>query len=414
MIRKIGACLILSISLVCLLAPPQVRAQLVLGQYEEEAPFRTWNTFPPALASSVGRGGTCFTLASDNSASLTNPALLLLLPRWTVIVNGSVDYASFFKYSLVNTGVLGSDGNLSQSLYALDYSGVSLHLGRWAFALTVSINELYNRPTAVAAYSYEETVLYSLSLTQQGVLRNFNLSAAHGFNDWLSAGLGINFSPGNLEREMVEQWAQTGISITDQKTRDLKEFYLNGGLLINLKDRVRLAVVFRTPSSRQSKNHSLLEYAAPAGPTDIQIEASSEDTVHQPLILGLGASCKLLPNLWAALDLSYYNWSRYSVDYFGENLERDFTDVLKVGAGIELQSSFQIFGQRLDAPLRLGLVYDPQPMRAPRSSYASFTIGGGIAWRNFRLDVGVLVGREFGSGNDLAARKISASLAFQL
>jgi len=414
MIRKTGAYLIVWISAVFFLQPPQARAQLILGQYEEEAPFGTWNTFAPARASSIGRGGTCFTLAADSSASLSNPALLLLLPRLTVMVNGSADYASFFKYSLVNTGVLGSNGNLSQTLYALDYSGISLHLGKWAYALTVSINELYNRPSAYAAYSAQETVLYSLSLTQTGILRSFNLSAAHSFNDWLSAGLGINFSVGDLERKMVEQWTQTGISITDRKTRDLKEFNLNGGLLVNLEDRVRLAAVFRAPCSRQSKNHSFLEYVAPAGPTDIQIEASSVDKVRQPLVLGLGASYKLLPNLWAALDLSYYNWSRYSVDYFGEDLERDFRDVLKVGAGLELQSFFRIFGQRIDFPVRLGLVYDPQPMRNPRSSYASFTVGGGIAWQNFKLDFGALVGREYGSGNNLAAGKFSMSLTFQL
>ncbi len=414
MLRKTVACLIVWIFPFCISWPPQARAQLVLGQYEEEAPFRTWNTFAPASASSIGRGGTCFTLASDSSASLSNPALLLLLPRWTATVNGSLHYASFFKYSLVNTGVLGSDGNLSLSLYALDYSGVSLHLGKWAFAVTVGINELYNRPSALADYSYGGTVLYSLSLTQEGVLRNLNLSAAHSFNDWLSAGLGINFSLGDLEREMVEQWTQTGISITDRKTRDLKEFYLNGGLLVNLGDRIRLAAVFRTPSPRQSKNSSFLEYSAPAGNTDIRIEASSEDKVKQPLVLGLGASCKILTNLKAALDLSYYGWSRYSVGYFGETLERNFRDVLKAGGGMEFQSTFNVFGQRFDFPVRLGFVYDPQPMKDLRSSYASITFGGGVAWRNFRLDFGALAGWESGSGNDLAARKVSVSLTFQL
>jgi hypothetical protein len=412
--RKICACLIVWILLGCISWPPQARAQLVLGQYEEEAPFRSWNTFAPATASSMGRGEICFTLASDSSASLSNPALLLLLPRWTATVNGSLSYASFFKYSLVNTGVLGSDGNLSQSIYALDYSGASLHLGRWAFGLTVGINELYNRPSALADYSSGESVLYSLKLTQEGILRNLNLSAARSLTDWLSTGLGINFLLGDLKREMVEQWTQTGISITDRKTRNLKEFYLNGGLLVNLADRVRLAVVFRTPSQRQSKNRSFLEYSAPAGNTDIRIEASSEDKVKQPLVLGLGASCRILTNLMAALDLSYYGWSRYSVDYFGEALERNFRDVLKVGAGLEFQSSFRIFGQQADFPARLGFVYDPQPMEDLRSSYASVTFGGGVAWQNLKLDFGALVGRESGSGNGLAARKVSVSLTLQL
>jgi len=394
--------------------PLLARAQLVIGQYEEEAPFRTWNSFGPATASSLGRGGTCFAYGSDSSASLSNPALLLLLPKWTATVNGSLHYASFYKYSLVNTGVLRSDGNTALSLYALDFLGASLHLGKWAFALTFGTNEFYDRPPAHAESSDGGTVFYSVGMTQEGILRNLNLSAASSINNWLSAGLGINISMGNLKREVVEQWTTAGISINDRKTRDLQELYLNGGLLMNLADRVRLAAIFRTPYSRTSKNQSFLEYSAAAGKTDIRIEASSEDKVKQPLILGLGASCKILANLNAALDISYYNWSRYNINYFGEALERNFRDVLKIGAGIEFQSSFNLFGRRADSPIRLGLVYDPQPMRDPLSSYLSFTFGSGISWQNFRLDVGALIGRESGSGNSLEARKISMSLSVQL
>jgi long-subunit fatty acid transport protein len=394
--------------------PPLARAQLVIGQYEEEAPFRTWNSFGPATASSLGRGGTCFAYASDSSASLSNPALLLLLPKWTATVNGSLHYASFYKYSLVNTGVLRSDGNTALSLYALDFLGASLHLGKWAFALTFGTNEFYDRPPAHAESSDGGTVFYSVGMTQEGILRNLNLSAASSINNWLSAGLGINVSMGNLRRGVVEQWTTADISITDRKTRDFQELYLNGGLLMNLADRVRLAAIFRTPYSRTSKNQSFLEYSAAVGKTDIRIEASSEDKVKQPLILGLGASYKILANLNAALDISYYNWSRYNINYFGETLERNFRDVLKIGAGMEFQSSFNLFGRRADSPIRLGLVYDPQPMKDPRSSYLSFTFGSGISWQNFGLDIGALIGRESGSGNSLEARKISVSLSVQL
>ena len=394
--------------------PPIARAQLVIGQYEEEAPFRTWNSFGPATASSLGRGGTCFAYASESSASLSNPALLLLLPKWTATVNGSLHYASFFKYSLVNTGVLGSEGNTALSLYALDFLGASLHMGKWAFALTFGINEFYDRPSAQAESSYGGAVFYSVGTTQEGILRNLNLSAARSISDWLSAGLGINISMGNLRRDVVEQWTTPDISITDRKTRDFQELYLNGGLLMNLADGFRLAAIFRTPYSRTSKNQSFLEYSASAGKTDIRMEASSEDKVKQPLILGLGLSYKILASLDAALDISYYRWSHYAIDYFGETLERNFRDVVKLGAGIEYRSSFKLFGQPMDFPVRLGFVYDPQPMKDPRSSYLSVAFGSGISWQNFELDIGALIGRESGSGNSLEARKISVSLSVQL
>jgi hypothetical protein len=95
-------------------------------------------------------------------------------------------------------------------------------------------------------------------------------------------------------------------------------------------------------------------------------------------------------------------------------LERNFRDVVKLGAGMELQSSFKLFGRHADSPVRLGLVYDPQPMKDPRSSYLSLTFGSGISWQNLKLDIGALIGRESGSGNSLEARKISVSLSVQL
>lgn len=414
MTNKLAAFTVVLIGLVFALFPSPARPQLVMGQYEEEAPFGTWNTFARATASSLGRGGTCFTLVSGCSASLSNPALLLLLPRWTATINGSLDYASLYRYSLVNTGVLSSDANVSHTLYALDFSGLSLHLGKWAFALTIGAREFYNRPTAQSEYSYGGTVYYSIGMTQEGILRTLSLSAARRINNWLSVGLGINLSEGNLKRELAEAWPVSGISITDRKTRDFREFYLNGGLLVNLADRVRLAAVFRTPSSRISNNSSHLEYSAAAGMTDIVLDASSEDQAKQPLVLGFGAAFKIVPHLDLALDISYCNWSRYSIDYFGEAQERNFQDIVKASAGMEYLSSFRLFGQRVDSPLRVGLVYDPQPMKDPRSAYLAFTFGAGIAWQNLQLDFGVLIGRESGSGNDLEARKASISLTLQL
>jgi len=414
MAGRFGILIVLLFGLSCVLFPPPAWPQLAIGQYEEEAPLGTWNIFETATAASLGRGGTCFSLASDCSAALTNPALLLLLPKWTAMVNGSLTYASLFKYSLVNTGVLGSDGNLALTLYSLDFSGLSLHLGKWAFAITIGARELYNRPPAQSEYSYGGITYYSIDLTQKGMLRTLNLSAARRINDWLSAGLGINLSAGDLKREMIEEWPTSGISITDRKTGDIREFYLNGGLLANLADRVRIAAVFRTPSSRKLKNSSLLEYSAGAGKTEIAIEASAEDNVKQPLILGLGASARILPHLDVALDISYYGWSHYAFNYFGEAQQRNFRDVMKAATGMEWLSSFKLFGQRIDIPIRLGLAYDPQPMKEPRSSYLAFTFGGGLSWQNLHLDFGVLIGRESGSGNDLATRKLLVSLAFEL
>ena len=72
-------------------------AQLVVGQYEDEAPLRTWNTFGIPSAPSVGLGGTQFARAFDSSVALVNPALLMSLPRYSVTLTGAWTWASMFK-----------------------------------------------------------------------------------------------------------------------------------------------------------------------------------------------------------------------------------------------------------------------------------------------------------------------------
>ena len=42
------------------------------------------------------------------------------------------------------------------------------------------------------------------------------------------------------------------------------------------------------------------------------------------------------------------------------------------------------------------------------------TVGTGLAGKHVRLDLGALIGREWGSGDGLVARKISISIGFQL
>ena len=85
--RALSYCLLVLAILIAL--PVASPAQLVIGQYEDEAPLRTWNSFGLALASSLGRGETMFALADDCSAALSNPALLADLPRLTLSFNGS-------------------------------------------------------------------------------------------------------------------------------------------------------------------------------------------------------------------------------------------------------------------------------------------------------------------------------------
>jgi len=402
------------IILVATLLPASSWAQLNLGQYEDEAPFRTWNTFGIPTAPSLGMGEARFALAHDPSAALTNPALLTSLHSSSITINGSYSTASFNKYSIVNTGVLYTQGNSSIGVYTLDFAGLSATFKGWALGLSVGLLEQYDRPSHKPGYEYQGQIAYTIDLRQDGILRNYNISLARKFFGRLAFGIGINFISGFMEKNIEENYLYEDVIITDFKKNDFKGLYINGGIAVDVTDRLTAAAIFRTPYSKEAKSRSSLRYYIPGGNTDIEINAAATNIYKQPLVLGVGFDYRLSEVFRVASDVSFFNWSSYSVEYYGEDLERTFRNIIKFGGGLEYLSSLNIFGQDVLVPLRVGMSYDPQPMKEPSSHYLYYTIGIGFYWRGLRLDTGTFFGNEKGSGQDLFARRFSVSLSYSL
>lgn len=391
-------------------------AQMTQGQYEDEAPFRTWNTFGITTAPSTALGETKFTLASDCSAALSNPALLSHLHRITLTLSSSSSSASFFKYSIINTGVLFTDENLPLELLGLDFVGISLRVKTWAFALSMALIESYHRPEAEFSTTYTGRPYRSINFDQEGVLKNINFSVARKILKSLSTGIGLNYVYGHFEKNATDIYHLDNITITESLSHEFKGFFLNGGLIWNLADKISIAAVFRTPFVKKSEGDSLKRNESPDTDTDIKIEAAGRSEYKQPFVVGLGVSYKFSPNFKVASDFTFYNWSKYSIIYFGQEdeLERNFKDIIKIGVGAEYLITSRIFGQKINIPLRAGLSNDPQPMKEPDSSYFYYSFGAGLHWEKFYLDGGILFGKEKGSGDSLSGRKAVLSLSLRL
>ena len=76
--------------------------------------------------------------------------------------------------------------------------------------------------------------------------------------------------------------------------------------------------------------------------------------------------------------------------------------------------SFRLFQQDFQVPLRVGMSYDPQPVKEPSTYYMYYTFGVGLYWQRLRLDAGAMFGNEKGSGRDLYGRKIAITLGYFL
>ncbi|MFW6160796.1 MAG: OmpP1/FadL family transporter [Acidobacteriota bacterium] len=395
-----------------LLLVGEVSAQMLMGQYEDEAPLRTWNLFGLTTAPALSLGGSTFAYDSDPSVSLTNPALLSLFPSTAVTLNGSINSASLYSYGPVNTGVVTSTSNPSFKLYAFDFAGLSAPIKGWTIAVSVSYLEHYNRPPVEWEAKYKNVRYYTFKYDQTGFLRNYNFSLSRKIFPWLSAGLGFNFVSGIWQKTLEENWLSSGITIEDNKKQDIAGFYLNGGLSINPHNSLFIGLAFRTPFSKKTQAESLLRYSAPAGDTEIILKAEAENSYYQPLVLGAGLSYLISYELRAVLDISFFNWSSYSVRYFKEDLNRNFKDVILLKGGLEYWNSLNIFGAVVKIPSRIGFCYDPQPMKEPKSYYSNFSLGMGIHLGKFKIDTAVLMGRENGSGKSLSSQYASLTLSY--
>jgi long-subunit fatty acid transport protein len=223
-------------------------------------------------------------------------------------------------------------------------------------------------------------------------------------NKKLSLGLAVNYVFGNNEKSIEEKWFSSNITITDEKKHDFKGFFINGGFNLEMTEKFSLAGIFRTPYIKKSDSQSLLRYFSPGGDTDIRIDAVGNNSYNQPFVVGLGLQYVFSKNFRAAADFNFFDWSSYKIDYFNEELDRNFKNVLKIGTGVEYSMPAKFIRQDIRVFYRLGASYDPQPMKIADSYYLGLTLGTGIQWRRYFLDLGILLAQEFGSGDDLNSR----------
>lgn len=396
-------------ALVFLLGQGIGRAQLVMGQYEDEAPVRTWNTFSIPSAASIGLGGTEFALALDAAAIFSNPALATRLPHLCLTVRGSFATAEFFRYAVVNTGVVSSNENLSLGLWALDSAAVTLRLGGWGLGLGYGLIESYSRPAIdlTAAYSY------SFHFDQSGALRVLNFSLARSIGSRLALGVGLNLLGGSFDKTAEDDFDGGAETIITSLSQKFSGFFVNGGLVFDVTSWLHLAAVARAPYIKKAASHSLISHTVLAG-QDSQIQADSDDDYREPFAAGLGLSCNINPDWTAACDLTYFNWSAYKVTFFGETLRRDFRNVVRISLGTEYAASATLFGWDLRLPVRAGIQFDPQPMKIPQSTYFYYSFGAGVHGRRFFLDLGLTSGRDSGSGRSLKDKVTALSLGITL
>ncbi|MCP2519230.1 hypothetical protein NLC82_03550 [Candidatus Aminicenantes bacterium AC-335-A11] len=397
------------IFLILILIPGILKSQCVIGQYEDEAPFRTWNIFGVYDARSTGMGESLFGLIEE-------PLGLLL--QQNKLFSFSLSFistkAEFFKYSFINTSDIYFPRNLKASYIGMDFAYGLIKFKDWFFGLSFTQPETYFRPAVEVNYSYKGKTYRTIKANFEGYLNSLNFSIGRRIGELITVGIGIHYVYGEITRKIEDDYIYYQVITTDNRSQKISGYYFSLIILANPSSRFKLVVNFRSPYTRYLDSESSLRYYSSRKQIEIRINGNARDEIKIPLTVGSGILYEIEEDLLLSANIIFFNWSNYRVTYFDEERKREFKNTIKIGIGLEYLTHLKIKNYLFSIPIRTGYIYDPQPMKNPNSYYNYVTMGWGIYYKKVGVDFGLMFGKENGSGNSLHASKLICNLNFQL
>jgi len=394
-------------------------SQANLGQYYDEAPLRSWNILAPYAAKNAAMGECIFAFDMEDSLSaMHNPAALRRVKRFAVSFNISVNFIELFRYSVVNTGevipgVLNTNIDNPIGYFALEHFGINFPFKGGSIALNISEQEDYRRPELRQAYSISTGG--SIDAFYKGKLHNANFSFSYPLlKQRLRIGAGFSLLYGKQNNELSLEMEHYLTEVTDmvKDEQKLKGYYLHFGMILNASKDFQMGFALRTPYNKKATSNFYREYSSEY----ITISQSnfSEDSYHQPLIIGGGI--KYQPNLDFTLtaDFSFFRWESYRAERFDTLLPREFRNTLKIGIGAEfiLRARHIKFISKL--PLRIGYIIDPQPGTSPEWNYQYITFGSGFNIKSLSLDIAAQLGKGKADDRSVFNQRVIISFLYDL
>jgi len=392
-----------------LFIPNVLKAQLSPEQYLEESPLGSWNNFGADSAPSLGAGLRQIVLLNSGASLLGNPAALAAGSSGSVLdFSFRFQQARLYKFWMVNTGVLSTTGNLNCLTAGLSYAGFSGRIKGWTLAGAYAQTENYSRPQIDYSLSRDGLLYEQLLLSQTGRQEVYAVGLARSLGRRLSFGLTLAVLNGYLRRNFVEILWVDNVNLKDVRNQKISGRYLVFGLLYQFNEKLALGWSLIPPYTRKFQGTSLSAFYSEE--TQVEIPGAGNDRVRMPLITGLGAFYKISAALDISAEAIYFGWKSYTFNYFGETLERNFKNILRLSSGLSYKSTFRFLRKQWEAPYYAGIMIDPQPMTDVRSTYYYLTFGSGMGNADFLLILSTAIGLEKGSGHNLTNQKVCLSL----
>ncbi|HBI14960.1 MAG TPA: hypothetical protein DDY20_05525 [Desulfobulbaceae bacterium] len=384
-------------------------------------------------ARALGMGGAFIALADDATAASWNPAALIQLEKPEISIvgaffNNSDDYTSSV-HPEIDHSATNDDVNLNYFSATYPFNVLSRNM-------VISLN--YQR-----LYEFNRSLDYNLELTaspsmpgiasseqrsynQEGYVGALGLAYSVAVTQQFSLGITLNLWTDELfwKNGWDERYANHSLTsfgslttventlITDQYS-GFRGINANLGFLWNINKYLTIGGVVKTPFTADV-NHTYSENWTQRDINDGSIYSGhicDTETVEldMPLSYGIGIAARFTDAFSMGLDIYQTQWEEYiltdgqgnqfsPIDSRPKNIS-DISNTTQVRLGAEYL--FINPDKNWVIPLRGGFFYDPEPAQETVRDFYGLSIGSGISFEKFSVDVAYQFrwGPEVGTSN---------------
>jgi long-subunit fatty acid transport protein len=412
---------LLWLAALCAVLPASLAAQdLTFGiRLPDSLNFATSPSPVGSGARAQGKAIAFIGVADDATAASHNPGGLVQLERPEVSIVGSY-FARLERQDVTVPETVVEDQNLDN--FALNYLSIAYPFQLFRRNIVVSVNyqRLFDLQSATDVTSRFTTLdgVQQVHSRQRGALFTISPAIAVQITPTVSVGAAFNIWPdlfGNGYTQDVEVRG-TGLVVSGNRivpftsTGDIREevdfhgFNITAGFLWTINPIFQLGGVFRSAftgkAERQHRSSLTVQLQDGTDPVSTGLDFRETLDFELPMSYGLGLSARLSDALTVSLDVSRTHWSDLEL----EESEQD--DVLLVENGapsgkgqavlrgegddttsVRLGAEYLWIRSRLVIPFRGGLFYDPEPGDGGTDHFFGFSVGSGVAWKQFIFDL---------------------------
>jgi long-subunit fatty acid transport protein len=367
-------------------------------------------------ARAAGMGGAFIAVADDATAASWNPAGLIHLEKPEI----SMVYSYSTRGQSYNSS---THPELTGTTHEIDIHDINYASLAYPFVLfdrnmvaTVNYQRLYDMNKKI-------NINYLWDLRGGDFLRDNISYSQEGYLGTISPALAIQVLPELYFGATVNIWddfagtcnwkssytsSGTGSLSTfpfTQSIRTTNSFEFSGlnanlGLLYILNGKYTFGFVYKTPfsASVQKETASSSAQSFPSLPPRFSsvspLKKSSETiTIDMPASYGFGFAYRHSDNLSFAMDIYRTEWSQFAISNssgirtnpitgasFSQGAPKDTTQI-RTGA------EYLFIGNKTVIPVRGGFFYDPEPGKNKVDDFFGFSVGSGLAFDKYALDI---------------------------